>query len=136
RSNACRTEEMGTTPQGGGPEGAAADVARLGLVRPPLVYLISLVSGVVIQLLAPFPFLQRALALPLGALLVAVAVLLFGYSAATFRAGTGVPAGNPRRPSSGPGPIALAGTRSIWRSPCCSSESRSGSTACGCWLRS
>ena len=35
------------------------DVANLGLVRPPLVYLISLVSGVAIQLGVPLPFLPR-----------------------------------------------------------------------------
>jgi protein-S-isoprenylcysteine O-methyltransferase Ste14 len=87
---------MTTRPQGCGPSGAAADVANLGLVRPPLVYLISLVSGAVIQLATPFPFLHRTLAVPFGAPLVVVATVLFAYSAATFRAaGTPVPARKP-----------------------------------------
>ena len=75
---------------------AGEDVAKLGLVRPPLVYLISLISGAVIQLSAPFPFLPGTLALPLGAPLVVVAAALFVYSVATFRtAGTPVPARKP-----------------------------------------
>jgi protein-S-isoprenylcysteine O-methyltransferase Ste14 len=74
----------------------AVDVPKLGLVRPPLVYLVSLASGVAIQLAAPFPFLPGALALPLGALLVVAAIMLFAWSAATFRtAGTPVPARKP-----------------------------------------
>ena len=74
----------------------AQDVPNLGLVRPPLVYLISLVIGVLIQLAAPLPFLSRTLAAPLGASLVVVAVALFSYSVAKFRAaGTPVPARKP-----------------------------------------
>ena len=76
--------------------GDAGEVLKLGLVRPPLVYLISLISGAVIQLAAPFPFLPGTLALPLGAPLVVVAAALFVYSVATFRAaGTPVPARKP-----------------------------------------
>lgn len=75
---------------------AAQDVAKLGLVRPPLVYLISLASGVVIQLATPFPFLPGTLALPLGAPLVVAAIALFAWSVVTFRAaGTPVPARKP-----------------------------------------
>src|SRR6266536_4187609 len=87
---------MTTRPQSYGSASAAQDVANLGLVRPPLVYLISLVSGAVIQLATPFPFLPRTLAVPLGAPLVVVAIALFAYSVATFRAaGTPVPARKP-----------------------------------------
>lgn len=87
---------MTTRPQSCGPQSAAQDVANLGLVRPPLVYLISLISGAVIQLATPFPFLPGALAVPLGAPLVVVAIVLFAYSVATFRAaGTPVPARKP-----------------------------------------
>jgi protein-S-isoprenylcysteine O-methyltransferase Ste14 len=72
------------------------DVPQLGLVRPPLVYLVSLVSGAAIQLAAPLPFLPEAFALPLGAALVAAAIALFAWSAAAFRAaGTPVPARKP-----------------------------------------
>ena len=74
----------------------AEDVPQLGIVRPPLVFLVSLASGVAIQLAAPLPFLPGTLALPLGAPVVVVAVALFAWSAATFRAaGTPVPARKP-----------------------------------------
>ena len=82
--------------QRSGPPNGAQDVAKLGLVRPPLVYLISLVLGTVIQLAKPLPFLPRTPAVSLGAPLVFAAVVLFGYSVSTFRAvGTPVPARKP-----------------------------------------
>jgi len=60
------------------------------------VYLISILSGVVIQLAAPVPFLPGMLAVPLGATLVVVAVALFSYSVVKFRAaGTPIPARRP-----------------------------------------
>lgn len=87
---------MATTPQSGGDSSAAPDVANPGLVRPPLVYLISLLSGTVINLAVPLRFLPVTLAVPLGAPLVAVAVALFSYAVAKFRAaGTPVPARQP-----------------------------------------
>jgi protein-S-isoprenylcysteine O-methyltransferase Ste14 len=87
---------MTTRPQSCGPPTAAQDVANLGLVRPPLVYLISLILGAALQLATPFAFLPGMLAVPLGAPLVMVAIALFAYSAATFRAaGTPVPARKP-----------------------------------------
>src|SRR5262245_61677240 len=87
---------MTARPQSRGPANAAQDVASLGLVRPPLVYLISLVLGTVIQLAKPWPFLRGTFAMPLGASLVVFAVALFTYSVSTFRAaGTPVPARKP-----------------------------------------
>src|SRR5262252_1654670 len=87
---------MTTTPQNGGASGASRDVANLGLVRPPLVYLISLVSGFMIHFVVPLSFLPVSLAVPLGVPLVAVAIALFSYSVARFRAaGTSVPARKP-----------------------------------------
>jgi len=78
------------------PPNAVRDVANLGLIRPPFVYLISLVSGTVIHLVVPLSFLPQKLAMPLGVLLVAVAIALFSYSVAKFRAvGTPVPARKP-----------------------------------------
>ena len=75
---------------------ATPDVPRLGLVRPPLVYLVSIVTGVLIQLAWPLPFLPGRLAARLGAPVVAVAIALFAYAAGTFRAaGTPVPARKP-----------------------------------------
>jgi protein-S-isoprenylcysteine O-methyltransferase Ste14 len=60
------------------------------------VYLISLVSGAVIQLATPLPFLPATLAVSVGPPLVVVAIALFLYSATTFRAaGTPVPARKP-----------------------------------------
>jgi len=87
---------MTTRSQSGGPQNAAQDVPNLGLVRPPLVYLISLAAGALIQIATPFPFLPGALALPLGAPLVVLAIALFSYSVAKFQAaGTPVPARKP-----------------------------------------
>ena len=87
---------MTTTPQSYGPPNAAQDVAKLGPFRPPLVYLVSLVTGVLIQRAAPLPFVPGTLAVPLGASLIVVAIALFAYSAAKFRAaGTPVPARKP-----------------------------------------
>src|SRR5499426_161291 len=87
---------MTTTPQNGGASSASRDVANLGLVRPPLVYLISLVSGFMIHFVVPVSFLPVSLAVPLGVPLVAVAIALFSYSIARFRAArTPVPARKP-----------------------------------------
>ncbi len=84
-----------TTRQSARPPSAAGDVARLGLVRPPLVYLVSLVVGTLVHLAAPLPFVPGTLA-PLGASLVVVAIALFSFSVAKFRgAGTPVPARKP-----------------------------------------
>jgi protein-S-isoprenylcysteine O-methyltransferase Ste14 len=72
------------------------DVPNLGLVRPPLVYLASLVLGALLQLAIPLPFLPRTLDVALGASVVAVAAALYAYSVAKFRAaGTPVPARKP-----------------------------------------
>ena len=75
---------------------AACEVANLGLVRPPLVYLASLISGALIHLGLPLLFLPRTLAEPPGVPLVAMAIALFSHSVAKFRAaGTPVPARKP-----------------------------------------
>src|SRR2546425_7780645 len=90
------TEESKTRPQSSGLPNVGQDVANLGLVRPPLVYLTSLVTGALIHLATPFPLLPKSLAAPLGAFLVVVAIALFSYSVAKFRAaGTRVPARKP-----------------------------------------
>jgi protein-S-isoprenylcysteine O-methyltransferase Ste14 len=74
----------------------AEDVANRGLIRPPLVYLMSLIVGGLLQLAAPLPFLPRSLAAPLGVPLVVVAIALFWSSVAKFRAaGTPVPGHKP-----------------------------------------
>ena len=87
---------MNATPESNGPSNAAQDVPSLGLIRPPLVYLTSLVIGALIQFALPLPFLSRRLTAALGASLVVVAIALFSYSVAKFRAaGTPVPARKP-----------------------------------------
>jgi protein-S-isoprenylcysteine O-methyltransferase Ste14 len=89
-------KSMTTRSQRCGPRNRAQDVPNLGLVRPPFVYLVSLVSGTVIPLAKPLPFLPRTLAVALGAPLVVAAIALLGYSVLTFRAaGTPVPARKP-----------------------------------------
>jgi protein-S-isoprenylcysteine O-methyltransferase Ste14 len=71
------------------------DVPKLGLVRPPLVYLASIALGV-LELVAPLPFLPRAFAVPLGVSLVVLAIALFASAVAKFRAAdTPVPARKP-----------------------------------------
>jgi len=75
---------------------AAWEVANLGLVRPPLVYLASLISGALIHRGLPLLFLPRALAEPPGVPLVAMAIALFSHLVAKFRAaGFPVPARKP-----------------------------------------
>src|SRR5215472_4794051 len=87
---------MTATPRSSGSSDAASAVPQLGLIRPPLVYLASLVIGALIQLAMPLPFLPRTLTAALGASLVVVAIALFSYSVAKFRAaGTPVPARKP-----------------------------------------
>ncbi len=74
----------------------APEVPNLGLIRPPLVYLASLVTGVALQFAKPLPFLPPTLNVTLGASLVGVAIALFLYSVTKFRAaGTPVPARKP-----------------------------------------
>lgn len=71
-----------------------SDVANLGAVRPPRVYLAAIVTGVLFQLAMPLPFLPGPMAA--GAILVIAAIALLWYSVARFRAaGTPVPARKP-----------------------------------------
>lgn len=71
-----------------------SDVANLGAVRPPRVYLAAIVTGVLLELAMPLPFLPRPMAA--GVLLVVAALALLWYSVALFRAaGTPVPARKP-----------------------------------------
>ena len=71
-----------------------SDVANLGAVRPPRVYLAAIVIGVLLQLVVPLPFLPRPMAA--GAILVVAAIALLWHSVALFRAaGTPVPARKP-----------------------------------------
>jgi protein-S-isoprenylcysteine O-methyltransferase Ste14 len=74
----------------------AAEVANLGLIRPPLVYLASIGLGVLVHLFWPVRLLPASISMPIGVLLVLVAGALFISSVRTFRkAGTPVPGNRP-----------------------------------------
>ncbi|HET9768864.1 MAG TPA: isoprenylcysteine carboxylmethyltransferase family protein [Thermoanaerobaculia bacterium] len=72
------------------------DVANLGLVRPPLVYLAAILIGVGLDLVRPLRWLPAELAVWVGAPLVMVSLALFVASTRRFkRAGTPVPGNEP-----------------------------------------
>jgi len=86
----------GGTLRGSGPASIGPEVANLGPVRPPLVYLGAIVLGLVIQVLWPVPLLPRFLGTPTGVLLMLAAVALFLTAVRTFRAaGTPIPGNLP-----------------------------------------
>lgn len=83
---------MANISQDDGGSAAIQDVANLGLVRPPLVYLAFIAIGSALEFAWQLPFLPHALAVPLGILLVVAAVVLFSGSVGKFSAaGTPVP---------------------------------------------
>ena len=89
-------ESMEAAHQDHGPSTAMPEVANLGIVRPPLVYLATIVTGSVLEFAWPTAFLPRGFATPLGSALVMAAVMLFFYSVGKFRAaGTPVPGNRP-----------------------------------------
>ena len=76
--------------------GSVPDVANLGLVRPPLVYLGSIVLGLLVHLVWPAQLVPRAVGAPLGGTATLVAIALFLFAVRTFRAaGTPVPGHRP-----------------------------------------
>jgi protein-S-isoprenylcysteine O-methyltransferase Ste14 len=123
---------METIPHDHSGSHATQEVANLGIVRPPLVYGVSIVTGLLLEFSWPRPFLPHILAALLGSFLPVVAVVFFSYSIRKFRAaGTPVPGNEPTTVlvRTGPyrfsrNPIYLAFTISSW-------VSRAGSTACG-----
>jgi protein-S-isoprenylcysteine O-methyltransferase Ste14 len=70
------------------------DVANLGLVRPPFVYLGSIALGAVLHLLGPVQLVPTSVSTPLGAMVTLLAVALFVSAVRTFRAGGTPIAGN------------------------------------------
>ncbi len=87
---------MTTSPQHDGSSNGTPAAANLGVVRPPLVYLSSVVAGTVLDVVWPLPFFPRVLALPVGSSLVVLAMVLFSYSVRQLRAaGTPVPGNMP-----------------------------------------
>jgi len=78
------------------PPQPAAEVANLGLIRPPLVYLGSIGLGLLVHFFCPVQWLPASIAVPIGVLLVLVAGALFISSVRTFqKAGTPVPGNRP-----------------------------------------
>ena len=84
------------------PAGSSGDadpvpgVANLGLVRPPLVYLASILLGLLLHFAWPLPLLRHPAGVPIGASVVLMAVALFIAAVRTFRAaGTPVPGNRP-----------------------------------------
>jgi protein-S-isoprenylcysteine O-methyltransferase Ste14 len=78
------------------PDVTTTSVANAGVVRPPVVVLVSLLSGVVLTIAWPLPFVPRELRLSLGGTLVALAAALFWSSIGHFRrVGTPVPGNRP-----------------------------------------
>ena len=72
------------------------DVANLGLVRPPLVYLATSLLGLLLHYAWPLPLISRSVGAPIGAGVVLVSVGLFIAAVRTFRvAGTPVPGNQP-----------------------------------------
>ncbi len=72
------------------------DVANLGLVRPPFIYLGSIALGLVLHLLWPVRLVPTSVSTPLGAMVTLLAVALFVSAVRTFRAaGTPVPGNRP-----------------------------------------
>src|SRR6266496_6693034 len=76
--------------------GMLPQVANLGIIRPPLVYLGAIALGLLLHFAWPVRLVPRAVSAPLGGTAVLVAVALFLYAVRTFRtAGTPVPGNRP-----------------------------------------
>jgi protein-S-isoprenylcysteine O-methyltransferase Ste14 len=73
-----------------------ADVANVGAIRPPLVYLGSIGLGLLLHWFWPVHWLPASISVPIGVVAVLIAVALFISSVRTFRkAGTPVPGNQP-----------------------------------------
>ena len=87
----------------------AAGVANLGLVRPPVVYLVSIGLGLLVHFFWPVHVLPASINMLIGVLLLLAAVALFVSSVRTFRkAGTPVPGNLPTTIIVRSGPYALS----------------------------
>jgi protein-S-isoprenylcysteine O-methyltransferase Ste14 len=92
REQKWQTGPVANISHNSGDSDAIRDVANLGLVRPPLVYLVLIAVGSALQFAWQLPFLPHELAAPLGIILVVAAIALFSGSVGKFRAaGTPVP---------------------------------------------
>ena len=72
------------------------DVANLGLVRPPFVYLSSIALGLVLHLLWPTRLIPPSVSTPVGAIATVLAIALFVSAVRTMRAAdTPIPGNRP-----------------------------------------
>jgi hypothetical protein len=110
----------------------APEVANIGFVRPPLVYLSAIVLGLLLHFRWPVPFMPDAVAMPVGVIIAIIAIALFVYAVRTFRtAGTPLPGNHPPRGLCARDRISGAAIRSTYLSHCSSAESHAGSTVSG-----
>jgi protein-S-isoprenylcysteine O-methyltransferase Ste14 len=78
------------------PASGSGDAANLGLIRPPIVYLISILLRLLIHYLWPVRLVPRSISTPAGAILVILTVVLFVTAVRTFgAAGTPIPGNQP-----------------------------------------
>jgi protein-S-isoprenylcysteine O-methyltransferase Ste14 len=77
---AINPEDLGRPPV------PAPEVANPGVARPPLVYLGSILTGVVLDFLFPLPFLPRPISTPFGIAVILAAVVLLSVSLRQLRA--------------------------------------------------
>jgi protein-S-isoprenylcysteine O-methyltransferase Ste14 len=76
--------------------GMVSEVANLGIMRPPWVYLGAIALGLLMHVALPVRLVSRAVSVPLGGTTVLVALALFLSAVRTFRsAGTPVPGNRP-----------------------------------------
>jgi protein-S-isoprenylcysteine O-methyltransferase Ste14 len=88
-ANDKRSEKAGSTR-------IVPEVANLGIVRPPLVYLGAIALGLLLHVAWPVRFVPDVINPALGAAAVVLAVALFFYAVRTLRvAGTPVPGNRP-----------------------------------------
>jgi protein-S-isoprenylcysteine O-methyltransferase Ste14 len=82
-----------------------AEAANLGIARPPLVYLGTIVLGVILHFARPIALLPRGVSPLFGVLVALLAIGLFVFAVRTFRAaGTPVPGNRPTTTIVGTGP--------------------------------
>src|SRR5581483_5085325 len=75
---------------------AMSRVANPGVIRPPRIFLVAIVLGIVWHVFWPVPLVSPGIGIPAGALLVAAAAWLFVGATRAFKAaGTPVPGNQP-----------------------------------------
>lgn len=89
-------EPVATTDEPGDRSGIRPEGANVGIVRPPIVYLLSIAAGVALHLAWPIRFATAALSTPLGVATTILAIGLFLAAVRTLRAaGTPIPGNRP-----------------------------------------